>query len=121
MTGKEQRVKALAERLQAPAPGQGQRASEVLAARLRELHNRLTPEAVAQGMIAEDPEKALQVAQIILAGSEDLYPHVTNGALCLIVGGSDPRTLAQEMAEANPARAQALAQAILGLTGGEQP
>ena len=49
-----------------------------------------------------------------------MYPHLTDGALCLLLGESAPRNLAREMVEENPVAAQALAQAILGLTGAAQ-
>lgn len=137
MTGKEQRVKQLAERLQgeAPAQGKGQSASERLAARLREMSERLTPEERARGMLEENPEKALQVALAILAQGEDPCPHLTDAALWLL--GGNEEELAREsrvlprwkvstsgasfwarlpMVEADRGAAGSLARAILALT-----
>ena len=48
----------------------------------------------------------------------DMYPHLTDGALCLLAG--DYETLAREMAEEDPVAAQALARAILAATGAAQ-
>ena len=85
MSGKEQRVRRLAEKL-------------------------------ASDKNANEP---LAWWQAVNAAQErvDTYPHLTDGALCLLLGESDPRTLAREMVEENPLAAQGLAQAILGLTG----
>lgn len=46
------------------------------------------------------------------APAEDPYPHLTNGALCLLLF-ADIADLAREVVEANPRKAEALARAIL--------